>query len=172
MKQGGVTLGSRSFLFEPQSFAAVLAFHHLSAPFAVFQVPVDGSCNSGIEIVSRRPAEFAADLRGIDGVASVMSWPGRTSTAYWSMAASIAATSAGVSGRVASIPVIRAANRGCNCWRGSICIRQDEHGGPCRETPFLQGGRAQTAAPPRRSRVRPSASARCRRREPGPGKPG
>src|SRR5690349_14764327 len=39
---------------------------------------------------------------------SVMSWPGSTTTAYWSIARSTAATSSGVSGLRTSMPVTRA----------------------------------------------------------------
>src|SRR5512143_2231253 len=41
-------------------------------PLRVIQVPTDGAPHAAVETLRRRPAEFAADLRGVDRVAKVV----------------------------------------------------------------------------------------------------
>src|SRR5262245_33153588 len=45
------------------------------APGPVFEIPADGLCDPGLEGVCRPPAELAADLARVDGVAAVVTRP-------------------------------------------------------------------------------------------------
>src|SRR5262247_3219390 len=45
------------------------------APGQVLEVPADGLCDPGLEGVCRLPAELAADLARVDGVAAVVTRP-------------------------------------------------------------------------------------------------
>jgi len=45
------------------------------APAPLGQVPIDRRAQASLKVMARSPAQFAADPRGIDGIAAVMTWP-------------------------------------------------------------------------------------------------
>ena len=60
---------------QPQPLPAILAALHPLDPAGIVQIPLDRPPQAGLEIVLRLPAQLAADLAGVDGVAAVVAGP-------------------------------------------------------------------------------------------------
>ena len=65
-------LGSRSSGFGAEAFAGVFFGRDVGGPTAVFEVPVDGFFDAGVEVFLGGPAELVADFGAVDGVAAVV----------------------------------------------------------------------------------------------------
>ena len=55
-----------------EALSPIAAILYPLAPFAVFQVPLDGLADAGFEGFLRDPTQFAFDFAGINGVAKIV----------------------------------------------------------------------------------------------------